>query len=69
LQLAQRHQVFEATLALDGAALLLAGRIDGPRLQAAGGFEAALDGQRLRVTRGGDAPAALQGAAFERCAG
>jgi SAM-dependent methyltransferase len=69
LQLAQRYQVFEATLALDDSALLLAGRIDGTRLQAAGGLEAAFDGGRLRITRAGSAPPALQGAEFERCAG
>ena len=61
LQLVQSYQVFDATLAVGGAAQLLAGRIDGPRLRSAGGFEAALDGARLRVTQAGDAPAALAG--------
>jgi SAM-dependent methyltransferase len=69
LQLGQRYQVFEATLALENGALLLAGRIDGPRLLAAGGLEAELDGARLRITRAGQTPPALQGAEFERCAG
>ena len=69
LQLAQRHQVFDATLSLGSVAQLLAGHIEGPRLRAAGGFEAMLEGGRLRVTQPGDAPAALAGAEFERCAG
>ncbi len=68
LQLAQRYQVFDATLSVDGAAQLLAGRIDGLRLRGTGGFEAAVDGAMLRVTQAGDAPPALLGAEFERCA-
>jgi SAM-dependent methyltransferase len=69
LQLAQKFQVFEASLSADGTTQLLAGRIDGVRLRSAGGFEAAFDDARLRVTNTGDAPPALQGAEFERCAG
>jgi SAM-dependent methyltransferase len=68
LQLRQRHQVFDATLSLGPSTQLLAGRIEGPRLRAAGGFDAVLDGQRLRITQTGGAPAALAGAEFERCA-
>lgn len=67
LQLAQKHQLFEATLSLGGSAQLLAGRIEGARLRAAGGFDAVLDGGRLRITQPGDAPAALAGAELERC--
>lgn len=67
LQLAQKHQVFDATLSLGSGAQLLAGRIEGPRLRAAGGFDAALDAGRLRITHSGDAPAALAGAELERC--
>ena len=69
LQLVQRHQLFDATLKLGSGAQLLAGRIEGLRLRAAGGFDALLEGGRLRVTQAGDAPAMLAGAAFERCAG
>ncbi len=68
LQLAQKHQLFDATLSLGTHAQLLAGRIEGTRLRAAGGFEAALEGGRLRITQPGDAPAALASAEFERCA-
>ena len=67
LHLAQRHQVFDATLSVGGGAGLLAGRIDGTLLRGAGGFEAVLDGARLRVTQAGDASPALLGAEFERC--
>ena len=69
LRLAQRYQVFDATLSVGSTAQLLAGRIDGTRLRGIGGFEAAIDGARLRVTQSGDAPPALKGAEFERCAG
>ena len=69
LRLAQRYQVFDATLSVGSTARLLAGRIDGTRLRGVGGFDAAVDGARLRVTQSGDAPPALQGAVFERCAG
>jgi SAM-dependent methyltransferase len=68
LRLTQRHQVFDATLSAGSTAQLLAGRIDGARLRGAGGFEAAVDGARLRITQTGEAPAALLGAEFERCA-
>ncbi len=44
LQLRQQYQVFDATLSVGTASLLLNGRIDGPRLQAAGGFDALSDG-------------------------
>ena len=67
--MAQRYQVFDATLSLAAGAQMLAGRIEGPRLRSAGGFDAALDGERLRVGQPGDLPAALAGAEFERCAG
>jgi SAM-dependent methyltransferase len=67
LQLVQKHQVFDATLSLGRSAQLLAGRIEGQRLRAAGGFDAVLDGGRLRITHSGDAPAALAGAELERC--
>ena len=69
LQLRQQYQVFDATLSVGTASLLLNGRIDGPRLQAAGGFDALSDGSRLRVRSTGHAPAALAGAEFERCSG
>jgi len=68
LRLTQKYQVFEATLSLGPSAQLLAGHIDGTRLRAAGGFDALLEGGRLRITQSGDAPAALAGADFERCA-
>jgi SAM-dependent methyltransferase len=68
LQLAQRHQIFDATLSLGNAARLLAGRIDGTRLLGAGGFEARVEGARLRITNSGNAAPALAGAEFERCA-
>jgi SAM-dependent methyltransferase len=68
LQLAQKHQVFDATLSLDRSAQLLAGRIEGQRLRGADGFDAVLEGGRLRITQTGDAPAALAGAELERCA-
>jgi SAM-dependent methyltransferase len=68
LRVAQNYQTFDATLALGDEAQLLAGRIDGPRLRAAGGFDALLEGGRLRVTRPGDAPPAVAGVEFERCA-
>ncbi len=68
LQFRQRHQVFDATLSLGPGTQLLAGRIEGPRLRAAGGFDAVLDGPRLRITQTGGAPATLAGAEFERCA-
>ena len=68
LRLTQQHQLFDATLSSGSGAQLLAGRIEGPRLRAAGGFEAVLDGGRLRITQLGDAPAALAGAELERCA-
>ncbi len=67
LRLAQHYQVFEATLSAGRTAQLLAGRIDGARLRSAGGFEADVDGARLRVTQSGDAPPRLKGAEFERC--
>ena len=67
LQLAQKHQLFDATLSLGGDAQLLAGRIEGLRLRAAGGFDAVLEAGRLRITHSGDAPAALAGAELERC--
>lgn len=67
LQLRQQFQLFDATLSTSGASLLLAGRIDGPRLQAVGGFEASSDGSRVRIRATGTAPAALAGAEFERC--
>jgi SAM-dependent methyltransferase len=69
LRLAQRYQTFDATLSVGSLAQLLAGRLDGSRLRGVGGFEAAVDGTRLRITQSGDAPAALAGAEFERCAG
>ena len=69
LRLRQQHQLFDATLSLGSGAQLLAGRIEGPRLRAAGGFDAVLEAGRLRVTNGGDAPAGLAGAELERCAG
>jgi len=69
LQLTQRYQVFEATLSTGEEARLLAGRIEGERLRAAGGLEAVLQDGRLRITQAGDVPARLLGAAFERCAG
>jgi len=68
LQMAQKYQIFYATLLVGNVGQLLAGRIDGPRLRSVGGFEAAVDGERLRVTQSGDAPPALKGAGFERCA-
>ncbi len=69
LQLRQRFQLFDATLSVGDSSLLLAGRIQGHRLQAAGGFEAGGSGSRLQVRATGTAPAALAGAEFERCAG
>jgi SAM-dependent methyltransferase len=69
LTLEQRHQVFDGTLSSGEAAELLAGRIDGTRLRAAGGFEARLEGARLRITQSGALPPALAGAALERCPG
>jgi len=69
LRLVQKYQVFDATLAAGSTAQLLAGRIDGPRLRGAGGFEATVNGAQLRITQAGDAPAALFGAEFERCVG
>jgi SAM-dependent methyltransferase len=69
LQLAQRHQLFDATLSVGTTARLLAGRIDGTRLLGAGGFEARIDGARLHVTRSGETAPTLAGAEFERCAG
>ncbi len=69
LRLAQRYQLFDATLSIGGTTQLLAGRIDGARLLGVGGFEAAVDAASLRVTHSGDTPPALQGAAFDRCAG
>ena len=69
LQLRQRYQLFDATLSVGDSRWLLAGRIHGPALQAAGGFDAYSDGQRLQVRAAGPAPAALAGAEFERCAG
>jgi hypothetical protein len=65
----QKHQVFDATLSAGSTAQLLVGRIDGPRLRSAGGFEATMRGAQLRITQAGDAPLALVGAEFERCAG
>jgi SAM-dependent methyltransferase len=67
LTLAQNFQVFDATLSSGDSAHLLAGRIDGTRLSAAGGFEATIDGASLRITRVGDAPPGLGGAVLERC--
>jgi SAM-dependent methyltransferase len=69
LQLAQRYQVFDATLAAGNVAQLLAGRIDGTRLLGAGGFQATVDGAHLRISHSGDTPSSLGGAVFERCAG
>ena len=69
LQVRQQFQIFDATLSVGNASLLLNGRIEGPRLQAAGGFDALSDGSRLRVRAAGNGPAALTGAEFERCAG
>jgi len=69
LHLAQRFQAFDSTLAIAGATHSMAGRIDGPRLQAQGGFAAVVEGSRLRVADIGAWPSALQGAEFERCAG
>ena len=68
LRLTQRYQLFDATLWLGTQSQLLAGQIDGRRLRAAGGFTAALDADRLRITQAGDAPASWAGALFERCA-
>jgi len=67
LQLAQKHQLFDATLSLGRGAQLLAGRIEGARLRAAGGFDAVLEGGRLRIPHSGDTPAVLAGAELERC--
>jgi hypothetical protein len=69
LRLTQKYQAFDATLAVGNSARHLAGRIEGARLRSVGGFEAAIDGARLRVTDRGDAPPELQGAEFARCAG
>ena len=69
LQVRQRFQLFDATLSVGDGSLLLSGRIHGQLLQAAGGFEAGSDGNRLRVLAAGTTPAALAGAEFERCAG
>ncbi|MBX3643064.1 MAG: class I SAM-dependent methyltransferase [Rubrivivax sp.] len=69
LQLHQRYQLFDATLSVGDSRWLLAGRIQGPSLQAAGGFDAHSDGQRLQVRATGPAPAALAGAEFARCPG
>lgn len=69
LQLRQQFQLFDATLSRGGASLLLAGRIEGVRLRAGGGFEAVAEGSRLRVHSAGPTPAAWVGAEFERCAG
>jgi SAM-dependent methyltransferase len=69
LRLTQTYQAFGATLAVGNSARHLVGRIEGARLRSVGGFEAAIDGARLRVTDRGDAPPDLQGAEFERCAG
>jgi SAM-dependent methyltransferase len=69
LRLAQRFQTFDSTLSQGRATHSMAGRITGPRLQAKGGFDAAVDGSRLRVSYAGAWPPALQGADFERCAG
>ena len=70
LRLAQRFQTFDSTLAAAGATHSMAGRINGARLQAKGGFDAVVEGEgsRLRVSHAGAWPAALQGADFERCA-
>ena len=67
LTLSQNFQVFDATLSAGDSSRLLAGRIDGTRLSAAGGFEASVEGSRLRISRAGDAPIGLVGAVFERC--
>lgn len=67
LRVGQNYQVFDATLSAGTRSQLLAGRIEGPWLRAAGGFDARVDGARLRVTQPGDAPAAMAGAVFERC--
>lgn len=69
LQLAQKYQIFDATLSIGDKAQLLAGRIDGSLLHGAGGFEASVDAARLRITRSGNAPPGLAGADFEACAG
>jgi len=69
LRLVQQHQDFDATLSAGSAVRLLAGRIDGLQLRGAGGFEATVHGAQLRITQAGDAPPALIGAEFERCAG
>jgi hypothetical protein len=67
LQLAQNFQIFDATLSLGSTAQLMAGRIDGMRLLGAGGFQASIEGPRLRIVQSGDAPPGLGGAVFERC--
>lgn len=67
LQLAQRHQIFDATLSAGDLVQLLAGSIDGPQLHGARGFQATVDGPRLRITHSGDIPSSLSGAVFERC--
>lgn len=67
LQLAQNFQLFDATLSVGNTAQLLAGRIDGTRLLGAGGFQASIEGPRLRITHGGEAPPGLGNAVFERC--
>jgi SAM-dependent methyltransferase len=67
LTVSQNFQVFDATVSSGDRAGLLAGRIDGTRLSAAGGFEATIDGASLRVTRAGSAPPGLDGAVLERC--
>ena len=68
LQLAQKHQVFDAMLLAGRSAQLLAGRIEGQWLRGAGGFDAVLEDGRLRIKQPGDAPASLAGAELERCA-
>ena len=67
LQLAQHFQIFDATLSLANTAQLLAGRIDGVRLLGADGFQASVDGPRLRIGQSGNLPPGLVGALFERC--
>ena len=69
LRLTQKYQTFGATLSAGNMTRLVVGRIDGVHLRGVGGFAAAIDGARLRVTDSGDAPPALPGAEFERCAG
>jgi SAM-dependent methyltransferase len=69
LSLTQRYQHFDVAPAEGEAAPRVSGRIDGRRLQAAGGFDARLQGARLQVRQPGPLPGLPAGAEFERCAG